>query len=226
MFKGILLQFFILIPMLSTHAEDQLEKCFQSLSQLPAVLPLKDDYAGEDKGQSRVFGATVVVYHFDTESRQKNRVHLADGLFVSPDGQLINTDHISVHTEPRLNDKALAVIDNNGILYISEKFKLDRMNYIFRHSSLVAGEDVYWAGLISIREGRLIFVDRSSGHYRPKIEHLLFFLETLQSSGVDLTDTAVGMDFRSQNLVGALEFISKTGRNRYRAGSDQALPLK
>ena len=64
-------------------------------------------------------------------------------------------------------DDAIYVMDMHGNLYVGEK----RLGEI-HHSSFFAGEPVAGAGYMTVRKGRVVEIDNSSGHYRPSEKHL------------------------------------------------------
>jgi hypothetical protein len=67
----------------------------------------------------------------------------------------------------------------------------------FHHSSFVAGAEVRCAGELGIaREGYVHTISNYSGHYKPRREHLLHFVDRLASAGVPLGGAVI-------ELVGA-----------------------
>lgn len=69
------------------------------------------------------------------------------------------------------------------------------------HSSLVQAGDVAGAGTINLRGGKVKSISNTSGHYKPRFEHLLQVIESLLASGlllnqdlVDFTGARVSTD--------------------------------
>jgi hypothetical protein len=61
----------------------------------------------------------------------------------------------------------------------------------FFHSSYMAGDAVRCAGTWKIRNGKLLEITDSSGHYQPTILHMLGAIETLKGYGVNLSDVKI-----------------------------------
>lgn len=71
-----------------------------------------------------------------------------------------------------------------------------------RHSSMNAGADVWAAGQMEIKNGKLIRIDTNSGHYKPTLLDLYRFLEYLDKKGVDISNTTVELHREIKNLAG------------------------
>jgi hypothetical protein len=56
----------------------------------------------------------------------------------------------------------------------------------FHHSSFFAGGPVEVAGMLVVRQGRLVRLLPHSGHYRPRDEHVRHLLRFVEAKGVDL----------------------------------------
>ncbi len=74
------------------------------------------------------------------------------------------------------------IVDSDERLYIKEYPERG----VFQHSSFNGGEPVYSAGRIHIQNGDLAYIDNSSGHYKPNVDHLDFSLRLLSDLGVDV----------------------------------------
>ena len=61
----------------------------------------------------------------------------------------------------------------------------------FYHSAYMAGNDVLCTGCITVKEGKLTYINNASGHYQPKPQQLSLALQSLQSQGVDISRVAV-----------------------------------
>ncbi|MEM6831200.1 MAG: polymorphic toxin-type HINT domain-containing protein, partial [Bacteroidota bacterium] len=60
-----------------------------------------------------------------------------------------------------------------------------------RHSSFNSGEPVTSAGDMIIKEGKLIYIDNSSGHYKPSLERTLYIVKELESRGIDVSSVEI-----------------------------------
>lgn len=63
--------------------------------------------------------------------------------------------------------------------------------YSFYHSSYAGGEDVICTGCLSAIDGKLIYINNDSGHYKPTPQQILLVLDALRVQGVDMTDVRV-----------------------------------
>jgi hypothetical protein len=57
----------------------------------------------------------------------------------------------------------------------------------FNHSTFNAGKEVICAGMIGAKNGRLVSIDNTSGHYKPTKDNLWRAVAILGTAGVDLT---------------------------------------
>lgn len=68
-------------------------------------------------------------------------------------------------------------------IYVAPKVKGE-----FQHSSFLSGGSVGSAGAIMVNNGKIIKLAPMSGHYQPRIEQFISFLDELTAQGVDLSD--------------------------------------
>ncbi|ERS99186.1 IQ calmodulin-binding protein motif protein [Sporothrix schenckii 1099-18] len=61
----------------------------------------------------------------------------------------------------------------------------------FQHSSFLRGARISAAGLIKIRNGRLVALSPLSGHYRPPVSNFRSFMSALREEGADMRHVAV-----------------------------------
>jgi hypothetical protein len=61
----------------------------------------------------------------------------------------------------------------------------------FNHSSFNAGKSVTCAGMTAILNGRLLYLDNNSGHYKPTKQNLHTAVKVLAQEGIDLSSTGV-----------------------------------
>ena len=91
-----------------------------------------------------------------------------------------NEDHPD---DIKQNDTWIFVCSPEGRIYVGKK----RLNPSprFQHSSFLAGGAALAAGQMDVHHGKVVELRAFSGHYRPKRENLLAFLQMLHESGVD-----------------------------------------
>ena len=78
--------------------------------------------------------------------------------------------------------KAIYVMSITGNLHVAS-----HVVGHFHHSSLLAGQNVACAGELEAVGGTLMWLSNKSGHYRPKVEHLLQVLHQIQNKNVSMT---------------------------------------
>ncbi|CAK7201315.1 hypothetical protein SEUCBS139899_004018 [Sporothrix eucalyptigena] len=78
------------------------------------------------------------------------------------------------------------VADTNFRLYVGLKD-----SGTFQHSSFLQGARISAAGLIKIRNGRLVALSPLSGHYRPPVSNFRAFLQSLREEGTDMKHVSI-----------------------------------
>ncbi|HAB17023.1 MAG TPA: hypothetical protein PLX89_08260 [Verrucomicrobiota bacterium] len=128
---------------------------------------------------------------------------------VSLEGRFIDGQNQPVKSG---NYREVYALDRYGILYSTDALSTDVAGYI-NHSTFNAGKPVVCAGeLLFAPNGKLAFLDNSSGHYRPDINHLALLVQTLQAQGADLNGTCVSLVWYPPPTVS----LPKPGRHRVR----------
>lgn len=147
------------------------------------IVPLDRRYYGEDVSKSLSHKASYMnksaVRYLNEVETESLRVRQKNGMLVLPNGNPLNG-----------LQKAAYVMDSAGGIFILDnrdpRFSPQRGR--LNHSSLLRGEPVAAAGEITFDEqGRIIEIDRKSGHYYPGRKQLEQFLSQLQKLGVDLS---------------------------------------
>lgn len=129
------------------------------------TVPVKESYVGENKG--KVF-ATKVEYFTKAESDKLK-------ISVNPEGKLIDADGKFLNCWEKMY-----VMDDSGQIYLyTGKAILGKTH----HSSILGGRPVAGAGVMSIKDGEIYYIDRSSGHYRPSSEIFKQVIEQLKKQG-------------------------------------------
>lgn len=95
---------------------------------------------------------------------------------------------LSDPTSPANVGRGPYAIDEYGNLFAQE---VPNVNEAFNHSSFCRGKQVLCAGIIDIYNGKLVYIDNMSGHYKPRPQHLASALRLLMSSGVDISQVEV-----------------------------------
>lgn len=118
----------------------------------------------------------------------KYAVTVSQGRFAGASGESYTT-----RSDKGTVKEAKFVMTPQGAIFASVKFseKLDGSKRSLHHSSFTA-EPVAAAGLIKIRNGKLIYVICDSGHYQPDAIHTRRFLQSMQKRGVQLAGLPVG----------------------------------
>lgn len=85
---------------------------------------------------------------------------------------------------------------------------------VVHHSSVFAGQGVLDAGMITIANGRIAYIENKSGHYQPDISRKLHTLKFLKEKNVDLSETFISERTTPQNhyesdIYYADEFLEK-----------------
>jgi hypothetical protein len=125
---------------------------------------------GEDKGEA--FGhEDWQVRYLSPEQREKYRVVFTKNKTMNGIGQTIELDGQYIY-----------VMDTAGNFYLSKEY----VKGVFHHTSFLAGEPVAAAGVMLFEEGKLVEIDRMSGHYLPDERHLHSALSELKKSGFDI----------------------------------------
>jgi hypothetical protein len=125
--------------------------------------------------------ALVVVYDHALAAQGLTQIHFHGGRLFT-DATYRNTlDTSKMVTHFSGPGKAIYVLSQSGNLHVASHVVGNR-----HHSSLLAGGNVACAGELEVVQGNLRWLSNKSGHYRPKIEHLLQVLHQLQKRNVPM----------------------------------------
>ncbi|RWA06816.1 hypothetical protein EKO27_g8295 [Xylaria grammica] len=125
---------------------------------------LQPNYVGEsimNKWQNPQRSPPYVTY-YTSKQADTLKLHVKDGLLYDVNNELFDTSesnfgHLNVPS-------AIFVLSTDArSIYASRQHKL----YMFHHSSMLAGGDVFSAGEISVEEGVIKWMSNASGHYKP-----------------------------------------------------------
>ena len=104
------------------------------------------------------------VQYMDKTARLQCLVLYENGIFAQPDGLPYSTVHTVSMGGNRIID--MWAMDRYGNLFIKRSEPSNTAAY-FNHSTFCAGREVICAGMICIDNGVLVYIDNSSGHYKP-----------------------------------------------------------
>jgi hypothetical protein len=154
---------------MSAHSTELLRR----IKSLGRLLPMVDRFVGEETGR-----AGTVIY-LNESQRAAYKVHVNDGRLLDVHGQRLDT-RTAGSERPENKGRAIFVMIE-GHLYVAKHYA----THVFQHSSLSGGACVEAAGEIVVKDGKLKFISRLSGHYRPSREHLDHAIDRLRKMGVD-----------------------------------------
>jgi len=148
----------------------------QLLVQLSTIRP--DVLYGESPTQPNN------IWYFDGEDRLHHRLFCKDDIMYKLDdnGQL----YVTPQTQGAIRSPAgagdLYAAAENGIIYSAPRGEGNNQVGQVRHSSFLAGKAVLCAGFIRFdNQGKVVWLDNDSGHYRPSRQNLLSLLEKLRT---------------------------------------------
>lgn len=152
-------------------------------------------HAGNQVDETDLMG--VLDFVQDAKKRsglQKNLVYLQKRERLSyrlqlwQDGLFHRAGQDFPHASPT-NEHELYAMDDMELLYSANQ---PAKGGTFHHSSFLSGKPVLCAGELEIRNGKLLYIDNGSGHYRPNTQQLLNCLDVLDRRyGVDLVQVQI-----------------------------------
>lgn len=120
------------------------------------------------------------------------RVVVHNGKLYKPFGSKLTTMEADTtgfysHNKP---DYAAFVIhaESDDELYLFDHNELDDKRF---HSSLMGGDQGFFAGEIKINNGKLEVITNYSGHFKPSPEQLFNVLKAFKKKGIDISETTV-----------------------------------
>ncbi|MBL6991617.1 MAG: hypothetical protein ISR65_17665 [Bacteriovoracaceae bacterium] len=187
----LLINFLLSVQLL---AMDEADTCIHQLRVI-------QEYLGEEVGQGERFkkyraGVAARVKYLSEKERAKYKIVIKNGKFYTSSGELVISPPPQKLFDPFLGTsewaeaRALYVLDLDKNLYLSFEGEYG----VFHHSTFTAGAPVLMAGEMSIRDGKLVMINRISNHYRPPIAHLDFMVAYLQDKGVQMDSVLVNTE--------------------------------
>lgn len=137
------------------------------------TIPMKEKYKGENE-------RLKPVKYLTPSELEKMKVSVnSSGLLVNSEGKVLNIQY------------GPYVMDEAGNIYIHTTHKKN----FFHHSSFLAGGPVAGAGHITVINGKIEFIDRSSGHYHPSVALFKQVLRRLKEMGASLKGAEIESNF-------------------------------
>ncbi len=154
-------------------------------------------------------GASMNVWYFDDEDRFIHQVLIENGKLMVRDEDGVPQILTTVGS-PKGYDITgyIYAADIDGNIYAATDKHSGNLQ--LRHSSFLGGKPVLSAGLIWVSNGDLIFIDNSSGHYKPPESNLYRLISIMSSSGVDMSRARVEPFGSGQKLP--VNIYLKTGK--------------
>jgi hypothetical protein len=170
-----------------SHASDSCEAGYGELApkrKYPTI-SMQQKFIGEDQG--KLVDHTYFRITYLTEEQLEER-----RIVFTPEG-LLNSKGDPLH----LDGKYIFVMDDSGNFYILPLQK----GGSFRHSSFFGGKPVASAGEMTFRDGKLVGINRMSGHYLPRKEELKNALRELERDGLELRAIWTGENKSGYDLL-------------------------
>ncbi|MGE3260889.1 MAG: hypothetical protein AB7K68_03820 [Bacteriovoracia bacterium] len=149
--------------------QKQIAKLWNQRAQLKkgyATVTMREKYLGEHWGKT-ANGPRLKVRYFSPEERAKLEIKVDEqGLFRSADGSLLDSC-VRTLGAPKNCEPGIFVMDAEGRIYFYSGPMNRHAEQAVHHSSFLSGLPVASAGMLEFRQGRLISVNSTSGHYRP-----------------------------------------------------------
>ena len=189
-------QSFVLLKTEDLYEPKTTQELFGNAKLAPILelpIALKSMRAGERERDS-----VNNVNYFSKNQRCDYQLKAKDGkLFKNNSSELFDTSLV----DP---DKSLLyVISRKGKIYAARGSR-----HVVHHSSLLSGKEVMAAGKIMTQDGKVIYINNNSGHYRPTARHL--FQAILYFNKLDILSPNVCINIRHEgnyNLKDGLNIL-------------------
>jgi hypothetical protein len=153
----------------------------------------KDFYAMKKvlKASKSDFAEQMNLVYMNAEQRAESQLVFTDspgkGLVLKNDEPYTTlfTKEGGKRIEGDVGDEMYAIDPIDGNIYSAHENKYKTDHNIFHHSSFLAGRKALCAGLIKVKDGRLLEITDESGHYKPQLENLLAACEVIVNTGYD-----------------------------------------
>lgn len=112
---------------------------------------------------------------------------------VSRDGKLlgsIQNGNVKMYGKTQANGNFDFIVTEKGDVLLGRK-----------HSFMSGGSDVQAAGILKMRNGKIVNIDNNSGHYTPNLEEAKNFKEILKKNGVDVSNAHLKVYDENGNTI-------------------------
>ena len=159
------------------HAQDQQLFAMKLRPQQYPVVALKEGKREKDLSKGDQYRDLTA------EEREAKRLVIKNGIVFDHNGSIVQEtkNDASGH-----EDKINYVMDAHGNFYLFDEYRFPEI----RHSSIFAGKPVAGAGEISIKGGRIVYIDSDSGHYSSS-KLMPYVQQELKEDGVDLRSVEI-----------------------------------
>ncbi|KAI0097498.1 hypothetical protein GGR51DRAFT_578045 [Nemania sp. FL0031] len=180
------------------------------------TMPLEQAYVGEstmNKWQDPRVSPPYVTYYTSSQANTL-KLQVRDGLLYDVNNQLFDTiDGDWGHSD--LPVAIFVVATDEKTIYASRQHK----QYMFHHSTIVAGGKVLSAGELFVRRGHIEWMSNASGHYKPDAKVAYNQLKmALWNQGYREPFELKLFDRTMLNLLDRHYLVGSGNRNKTRAG--------
>jgi hypothetical protein len=125
--------------------------------------------------------------YFSEEQRAAYRIDFDDesNMLFTAEGKPFDTLSNDLGVPPKT---AMYAASLEGVFFARNWEDTDKNRGAFHHSSFLAGQTALCAGTLKAQKGRLLEVTNMSGHYSPKLEHLVEASQAVLNTGYDPKD--------------------------------------
>lgn len=201
---GVFLSIFLVSnPVSSEQLSLASTTCAQSLGWVSKVplLEMVPTYRGEEKLNPGVSG--LFVRYFSPETIDSFALDFSNGRVMFQGAPL--TTGFKGLTASWDRKHGLITLNADGRLIGYP----DLQDPHVHHSSVSAGESVYFGGTWIVESGKIKKITRLTGHFRSNLIHLMSFLKYLESKGADLSEAEVFTEINDDSIHFPATFILK-----------------
>lgn len=192
------MKYFVLIIFLFNTVVTQANPLCQQLFtdfKMTQIIPMKSQYIGEDKGlffdpqTKKPWG----VKYFTPQELAPYKLHIQNNKLMDYKNNLVSTAFED--KEGWDFKEGLIVLTTDYKLYFSPIEERGRLH----HSSLTAGKEVLFAGMLALDHGDIYYLSDRSGHYKPNAKSVMEFINYLESLGLNLNNMKIS-GYATENL--------------------------
>ena len=157
------------------------EQCLSLFISNLTLLQMQSQYIGEDQGLyfDKITRKHWKVKYFSPAEKRKYQLIINNKRLTD-----LNKNKYSSEFDFKtgLFTDGLVILDLEQNIYL---LPFEERG-LYHHSSLSNGQNVFFAGTMTVSDGLVISISDLSGHYKPNISALQQFIHYLESSGLDL----------------------------------------